>query len=126
MVFLPVRHHSPACARAVGEIITRLRPAAVLVEGPSDFNDRLEELFLPHRLPVAVYSWPQAQAAEDEAVPQTRGAWMTDAALVKPLSASMARRWRCAPSEAITFHQLLVVAPFQNSPQRKQMEICIF
>src|SRR5204862_40308 len=29
----------------------------VLVEGPSDFNDRLDELWLPHQLPVAVYSY---------------------------------------------------------------------
>jgi hypothetical protein len=34
-----------------------MRPAAILIEGPSDFNDRLEELYLSHRLPIAIYSY---------------------------------------------------------------------
>ncbi|KAB8143741.1 hypothetical protein F8S13_07470 [Chloroflexia bacterium SDU3-3] len=59
MVFLPVRHHSPACARAVREVIVALRPAAILIEGPSDFNDRMGELALPHTLPIAIYSYVQ-------------------------------------------------------------------
>jgi Mg-chelatase subunit ChlD len=57
VVFFPVRHHSPACARLVREAIERLKPSAVLIEGPSDFNDRLAELKLPHRLPIAIYSY---------------------------------------------------------------------
>ena len=56
-VLFPVRHHSPTAARLVRDLIRRLRPAAVLVEGPSDFNDRISELFLPHRPPLAVYSF---------------------------------------------------------------------
>ncbi|MDP4179524.1 MAG: DUF5682 family protein [Bacillota bacterium] len=55
--FFPVRHHSPAAARAVNELIDRLQPDAVLIEGPSDFNQRINELFLPHRLPLAVYCY---------------------------------------------------------------------
>ncbi|MER7371912.1 DUF5682 family protein [Streptomyces lanatus] len=55
-VFLGVRHHSPACARLVGGAIEELRPAYVLVEGPADMNDRLDELLLGHELPVAVFS----------------------------------------------------------------------
>ena len=57
VVFFPVRHHSPACARILREVAQRVQPAAVLVEGPSDFNPHLDELYLPHRLPVAVYSY---------------------------------------------------------------------
>src|SRR5579859_7031293 len=57
LVFVPVRHHSPACARVVGTLVSQLRPAAVLIEGPSDFTDRLPELYLPHRLPIAIYSY---------------------------------------------------------------------
>lgn len=34
-----------------------MRPAAVLIEGPSDFNDRLDDLFKPHKLPIAIYSY---------------------------------------------------------------------
>ncbi|SDD66212.1 DUF5682 family protein [Glycomyces harbinensis] len=58
-----VRHHSPACARLVAERIERLRPAAVLIEGPADFNDRLGELALEHELPVAIYSYASADLA---------------------------------------------------------------
>jgi hypothetical protein len=54
---LGVRHHSPACARLVRNTIERTRPAAVLIEGPADFNARLQELMLPHRLPLALYSY---------------------------------------------------------------------
>ncbi|WP_320064371.1 DUF5682 family protein [Micromonospora sp. RTGN7] len=54
--FIGVRHHSPACARLVAATIRRLRPAYVLVEGPADVNDRLDELLLGHDLPIAVFS----------------------------------------------------------------------
>lgn len=36
VVWFPVRHHSPACAWHVQQLIRRLQPAAVLVEGPDD------------------------------------------------------------------------------------------
>jgi len=62
-----VRHHSPACARLVAERIEELRPAAVLIEGPADFNDRLGELALEHELPLAIYSY----ASTDQAVRRT-------------------------------------------------------
>ncbi|HXV93817.1 MAG TPA: DUF5682 family protein [Pseudonocardia sp.] len=52
-----VRHHSPACARLVGETIDAVRPAHVLVEGPADFSDRIGELLLGHTLPVAIFSY---------------------------------------------------------------------
>ncbi|AOS64161.1 DUF5682 family protein [Actinoalloteichus hymeniacidonis] len=55
--FIGVRHHSPACARLVASTIESLRPAIVLVEGPSDFNDRIDELLLGHRLPMAIFSY---------------------------------------------------------------------
>ncbi|WP_354702150.1 hypothetical protein DSM112329_02503 [Paraconexibacter sp. AEG42_29] len=54
--FIGVRHHSPACARLVRDVIRDLRPAHVLIEGPSDMNDRLDELLLGHGLPVAVFT----------------------------------------------------------------------
>lgn len=56
-LIIGVRHHSPACARLVAARIRALAPAYVLVEGPADFNPRLDELALPHRLPVAIYSY---------------------------------------------------------------------
>src|SRR5579871_5671541 len=57
VVFFPVRHHSPACACIVRRLALDLRPSAILIEGPSDFNDRRAELALPHRLPIAIYSY---------------------------------------------------------------------
>jgi hypothetical protein len=59
-----IRHHSPACARLVSARINALKPRYVLIEGPMDFNSRLDELFLPHQLPLAIYSY---------GVPQQRG-----------------------------------------------------
>lgn len=56
-VFFPVRHHSPACARHVRALARAMKPAAILIEGPSDFNERVAELHLPHTLPIAIYSY---------------------------------------------------------------------
>lgn len=52
-----VRHHSPACAGLVRDRIRALKPAYVLIEGPVDMNERLEELTLGHTLPVAIFSF---------------------------------------------------------------------
>lgn len=41
VVFVPVRHHSPACAWALRELLRELRPAAILIEGPDDVNSLL-------------------------------------------------------------------------------------
>jgi hypothetical protein len=54
-----VRHHSPACARLVAHAIERLRPRFVLVEGPLDMNERIDELLLGHAMPVALFSYRQ-------------------------------------------------------------------
>ena len=56
-----IRHHSPACARLVKSLIESQRPRYVLIEGPADFNDRVDELLLAHQLPVAIYSYCQYQ-----------------------------------------------------------------
>lgn len=56
-ILFPVRHHSPTAAGMVRRLIESRRPAAVLIEGPSDFNDRLDELAMPHELPIAIYSY---------------------------------------------------------------------
>lgn len=54
--FIGVRHHSPACARLVRDTIRTLEPAHVLVEGPADMNDRIDEVLLDHQLPVAIFT----------------------------------------------------------------------
>ena len=53
----PVRHHSPACALAVGALVEEVRPAVVLVEGPEEYGRLLPALLDPRtRPPVAVLS----------------------------------------------------------------------
>ena len=54
VVFVPVRHHSPACAWALRELLRELRPAAILIEGPDDVNSLLPLMSEPQtRPPVA-------------------------------------------------------------------------
>jgi hypothetical protein len=57
VIFFPVRHHSPTAARLVRQLIGDRPPSIILIEGPANFNDRLDELFLPHQLPIALYSY---------------------------------------------------------------------
>ena len=59
VVVVGVRHHSPACARLVQHTIEKLKPRFVLVEGPCDMNDRIDELLLGHQMPVALFSYRQ-------------------------------------------------------------------
>ena len=59
VVVVGVRHHSPACARLVAATIERLKPRFVLVEGPSDMNERIDELLLGHTFPIALFSYRQ-------------------------------------------------------------------
>lgn len=55
--FFPVRHYSPACAIHVETLIEQLRPGAILIEGPFDFNPRIQELGLEHDLPISIFSY---------------------------------------------------------------------
>lgn len=57
LTVIGVRHHSPACARLVRRTVEAMRPAAVLIEGPSDFNPHIGDLRAPHALPVAIFSF---------------------------------------------------------------------
>lgn len=68
--FFGVRHHSPTAARLVAQRIADDPPVAVLIEGPTEFNDQLDELALDHQLPIMIYSWaplfPDAEAGTTE------------------------------------------------------------
>jgi hypothetical protein len=57
LVIIGVRHHSPACARRVGHVIESVKPAFVLIEGPSDFNPYIDDLRGDHALPIAIFSF---------------------------------------------------------------------
>lgn len=68
VVFVPVRHHSPACAWALRQLLHELRPAAILIEGPDDLN---------HLLPLMV----DAQTC-------TPVAWLCQATRERPTEAA--------------------------------------
>ncbi|WP_147525069.1 DUF5682 family protein [Cellulomonas timonensis] len=58
VVVIPVRHHSPACARAVTAAFERHAPSRVLIEGPRSFTGLVDLLCHPEaRFPLAVYAW---------------------------------------------------------------------
>ncbi len=48
---VPVRHHSPACAAQLERLIADVRPAALLIEGPSDFDPLLAMVADPRTVP---------------------------------------------------------------------------
>ena len=57
VVFLPVRHHSPACAFHVARVIRQLRPRAVLIEGPNNATPLIALLQRPEtKPPVAIFT----------------------------------------------------------------------
>ncbi len=57
VLYFPVRHYSPASALALRQVFDAYDPTVVLIEGPADFNDQLDQLALDHDLPIALYSW---------------------------------------------------------------------
>lgn len=53
--FIPIRHHSPACAYATLQALQQLNPAHILLEAPQSFNAIVQDLQHPaHRPPLAV------------------------------------------------------------------------
>lgn len=62
---VPIRHHSPACAAQLERLIAAVRPAALLVEGPCDFDPLIEQLCDPRtRAPVAIVALREAGAGQ--------------------------------------------------------------
>lgn len=57
VLYFPVKHYSPACAWHVDRLIRRLRPVAVLVEGPDDATELIPHLVHPETQPsLTVFS----------------------------------------------------------------------
>ncbi|MEQ1695266.1 MAG: DUF5682 family protein [Hyphomicrobiaceae bacterium] len=55
VIFVPVRHHSPACAAALAQLMDELNPKQVLVEAPADFEPLLPVLLdAQTKPPVAI------------------------------------------------------------------------
>jgi hypothetical protein len=62
---VPIRHHSPACAAHLQRLIDAVQPAAILVEGPVDFDPLIDLVCDPRtRAPVAIVSLREAKEAE--------------------------------------------------------------
>ena len=65
--FFPIRHHSPACALHLREALRAIRPAAVLIEGPVDFEPLIGELLAPGVVPpVAMVALPDSEARAEK------------------------------------------------------------
>ena len=58
MLIVPVRHHSPAAALQVGRLIRERRPRVVLIEGPADASELIDQLLDAATVPpVALYAY---------------------------------------------------------------------
>lgn len=56
IIFLPIRHHSPACAWHVRKVIQKYIPSSILIEGPENANRLIPVLVHPDtKPPLALY-----------------------------------------------------------------------
>ena len=63
IILLPVRHHSPACAWHIVRMIEKLKPDAVLIEGPENAGSLIPAMIHEEtKAPFAVYYSYQDQA----------------------------------------------------------------
>jgi hypothetical protein len=72
LVYFPIRHHSPACARHLERLIRDWRPQAVLIEGPASFTALVPLILHPKtKTPFAIYTSfvgaPEPQAGNSTA-----------------------------------------------------------
>jgi hypothetical protein len=64
-LILPIRHHSPACAYHVRQVIQQVRPTDVLIEGPADANHLLDVLLDPQTVPpVAIFAYTRSGSSK--------------------------------------------------------------
>lgn len=62
ILFAPIRHHSPACAWAVRQMIRDHRPTIVFIEAPEDLGHHLPMFSEPDLVfPVAILTEPEAE-----------------------------------------------------------------
>jgi hypothetical protein len=74
VVYLPIRHHSPACAWHVQRVIETIRPAAVLIEGPRDATSLIDHLVDARtKAPIAIYTAYVDRTGEG--LPRRQGAY---------------------------------------------------
>ena len=57
IVYFPIRHHSPACARHLEQLIRQRKPQAILIEGPASFTSLIPLVLHPKtKTPFAIYT----------------------------------------------------------------------
>jgi hypothetical protein len=66
--FVPIRHHSPACAYALKQLLAEVKPAAVLIEAPDSFNAQIPLLLHADTRPPVAFL---AQLDSDQSDGQT-------------------------------------------------------
>src|SRR5688572_31266208 len=67
IVYFPLRHHSPACARHLEAVIRRWKPQAILIEGPASFTSLIPLVLHPKtRAPFAIYTSFAGEERETE------------------------------------------------------------
>ncbi|MGC4062763.1 MAG: DUF5682 family protein [Herbaspirillum sp.] len=67
LIVFPVRHHSPASALQLQALLAKVRPMAILVEGPTGFTPMIPLLVHAEaRMPLAVYTYAVRKADGEE------------------------------------------------------------
>ena len=67
LYFAPIRHHSPACAYSVLDLIEQVKPDYVLIEGPDSFNPLIAGLLDGDtRPPVAIMGQTAVKGAPEQ------------------------------------------------------------
>lgn len=76
VTFFPVRHHSPACAWHLRELIQREKFASILIEGADDITNLIDFILDEKtRAPFAVYTTYIAEKREDNSLPDRFSAY---------------------------------------------------
>ncbi len=56
VVYVPIRHHSPACSFHVQKIVSLYKPDAILIEGPIDYNPLIPHIVSAEsETPICIY-----------------------------------------------------------------------
>ncbi len=78
IVYFPIRHHSPACARHLERMIRDRKPQAILIEGPASFTSLIPLVLHPKtKAPFAIYTSFVGEEVEAEAgTPEAKRAAM--------------------------------------------------
>ena len=68
LFYFPVRHHSPACAYHVKQVIRQFQPDCILIEGPENANELIEDMVDPTtEAPFCIYySYRDSKGLVDE------------------------------------------------------------